>query len=140
MKHLKDKSASNLKAGDFLAGHTYFAESIHCYYYSCFQLMLYMKENEPDLKEYYKNHYNESFAEFSHQNLFTTFFVHLSAGNSAAIAAANFNKAIQKLRYLRVRADYHNVQIKKEESFLAQKEANTVLNILRENYTIEEYE
>ena len=47
MNHYLIKSEINLSAAQFLHRHTYFLPVIHCAYYSCFQYMKHISDNEP---------------------------------------------------------------------------------------------
>ncbi len=74
MEHLKNKSAESLKAAELLISQKLYNSSIHHFYYACFQLMLYVKETNPEVKQYYNRYYAIGKAQGSHESLISTIF------------------------------------------------------------------
>ena len=132
MEHLKNKSKESLKAAELLISQKLYNSSIHHFYYACFQLMLYVKETNPEVKQYYNRYYSIGKAQGSHESLISTVFRNLST--EEPIDAQAFKEAIDGLQELRLKADYYNAIISSREAELARRLADSVLYVLRKKY------
>ncbi len=129
---LKIKSEESYKAGEILQNNSLFASSIHAYYYSCLQLMLYilMKifgKTQEDIDEESKN---KSFHNWI-INIFHSEFL-----KNDGLRATRFYTKIQKLKKYRIDADYKNVEISESKSITACNITNEILKLLQEDYLI----
>lgn len=94
--------------------------------------MLYVKETDGEIKQYYNKYYSIGKAKGSHESLISTIFRNLSV--EAPMDAQEFKEAIDGLQELRLRADYYNAIISSQEAQLARRLAGEVLSLLRKQY------
>lgn len=128
MSKLKQKSEFNFDAGNKLINEHLYAPSVHCLYYSCFQLMkVIIKEfdgieyNEFANKAREKAEAKNTQIEGSHEFVINAINKHVF--NFDKNEYRNISSAIKKLKKLRVQSDYDNVEIITDEANEAKEKA-----------------
>jgi len=128
MSHLKNKSEFNITAAQFLIDRNLYAPSIHCSYYSCFQLLKVI------LKEFIGIDYNQQERAIrmgqqnSHSYVITNVLNVVHDKNR--LAYPEISRKIKNLRLLREKADYRDIQIDQSTSLDAYNTAKEVLSYL----------
>ena len=129
MSHFKTKSIENIQAADLLIEKDLFASSIHCAYYSCFQLTKYT------LKTPYNIPYDdqEIKGSDSHNYVMNLMCNKLRAKN--IFYSVDYKSWMNKLKKERKKSDYLNTIIIKEDAIFAldlAKKINELLTIQQE--------
>ncbi len=130
MSALKQKSEFNILAADILKSKVLYAPSVHCSYYSCFQLMKY------SIKKLLKIEYDELSDMIATSNTNThNFVINLIAkeikNKFGNIPYRNFSNNIKDLKKFRVDSDYHNIEVNISHSQEAYNIANEVLKQIK---------
>ncbi len=123
-----EKHKINFDAGKLLTAdnNEYFAPSIHCYYYSIYQLTEYILRDvlnlsktsiEESKKKYYSTGGNQR---SSHEVTIMICFMELLKASSVKVATT-YKDGMLELKKLRHQADYKNIHIDKEISDAAYK-------------------
>jgi uncharacterized protein (UPF0332 family) len=131
MTKLKEKSEFNIDAAKVLINNYLYAPSVHCSYYSCFQLMKYA------LKKIAGIEYEDLGKQIRLSEQNTHKFVINEIGKiikrKNAYDFRYFNNNIRELKALREEADYENVEILIDKSEKALKKAKELrLSLLKE--------
>jgi len=129
MSKLKAKSEINLFAAKKLIDETYYAPSVHCSYYSCFQYFKYtvvskLKMDEKRLASYISLEKGKS-KKGSHQIT-----AQLITDALPDAYKRDFSKKFKDLKELREKSDYHDEQIDFSKSNTALGYAQTILKIV----------
>ncbi|GHV20900.1 hypothetical protein FACS1894174_03540 [Bacteroidia bacterium] len=132
MPIIKSKSEENIKAAHLLVKENMYASSIHCAYYSCFQLSKYVLMGFCGLD--YSLQDKESKGKDSHNYIPTKLADNLDA--KSHLAFLDYNKYIAKLKNLRRKADYYNKEITPKEAQVALDSAIETIKILTNQYQI----
>ena len=131
MPNMKYKSEENFNAANLLIINNMYAASIHCSYYSCFQLSKYLLKTLHDID--YAVQESNSSGKDSH------YYVNNETSNKidsvSHIAYIDYNKFIAMLKKLRRRADYSAGVISEEEAKKAYQCANEIKTILNNKFT-----
>lgn len=110
MSKIRQKSDFNIDAAKLLIRETYYASSVHCSYYSCFQLMKYT------IKEFFGIDYEaqsiniSSSGQRTHQyviNYVTTELKRFVGAEECKI----FKRTIKDLKQFRLESDYENIEV-----------------------------
>ncbi len=132
---LKAKSESNLLLAQKIINERngFYHSSIHCLYYSCFQLMLHICSSDLTVK----NFNEESLKEIkgTHEKMIQKFF-DCFVKKQKRLSAVDFNNEIIKLKQLRHKADYQNFEISESKAKEAEKAAKTIISQLENTFTI----
>ena len=123
---MKYKSEENFKAANLLITNNMYAASIHCSYYSCFQLSKYLLKALYDID--YATQESESSGKDSHYYLINE--ISNKIDPISHIAYIDYNSFIAKLKKLRKKADYSVEAILEEEAVKAYQWADKVMTIL----------
>lgn len=122
---LKHKSDINFKSGVALIDMGNYAPSVHCFYYSCFQL------SKSFLNDFCGMSYAKQDAEAkgkdSHKFIINT-------TKDAVNRPVDFDRTFRHIRHLRAKSDYKNQDILKSEADQAKKYANVILNIIKDSW------
>ncbi|MBI3719986.1 MAG: hypothetical protein HY252_15495 [Sphingobacteriales bacterium] len=136
MSELKKKSEENLRAAQLLNlnEHRLFASSVHCAYYSCFQLIksillkhVFQSEDEYNLEE---NKSNKNSHEFAINRLSIDF------AKKRPLELRKYSNEINQLKELRVISDYKLEEIQIDKSQKAVDLAIRVRNVLLREYKV----
>jgi len=130
---MKYKAEENLEAANLLIGESMYSASIHCLYYSCFQLSMYALNRSGTL---YEEQARQSKGCDAHHYVINAMAT-LIKGKSH-IGFLDYNTKISKLKKLRKKADYEIGQIEKEAAERAYAMANEITRII--NTSISDYE
>lgn len=120
VSYLKEKVEFNKSAAQLLYEQSYYAPSVHCAYYSCFQLLKIL------IKEKLHIDYNQQESEIlKTTNLGTHIYVQNKILKEISDLEKNTDKfreirtKLVDLRELRVKADYKNIQIDESKGRMA---------------------
>ena len=132
MPIVKAKSLENITAANLLVKHGMFAASVHCSYYSGFQLSKYV------LSQYcaitYKKQEDESRGMDSH--FFVSNKVSDDLSKKNRFYSIDYNSYFGTLKMLRKKADYSNKIIKDKDAEKAIEVAKKLTELLTEKYNI----
>lgn len=123
MSKLREKSEFNILAANILLKQSLFAPSIHCSYYSCFQLMKFT------IKYFFGEDYDTQVSNISnslqgsHSYVISLMYKELTSLSNLE-ESRKFKRKIMDLKLLRAESDYDNIEIDFEKSDLAFKKAN----------------
>lgn len=112
MSNIKVKAKENLRSAEILMRKKLYSSSVHCLYYSCFQLAKYIL-NEKGIV-CYRDQNNQQDSN-SHDFIINSLCDNLRR-NKEIIAANDFFKNIQHLKRFRKRADYQEHIVTKSEA------------------------
>lgn len=138
MTILRDKARINFEAGEMLVFGNKYAPSIHCYYYSCLQLIKFTLHDffgesyekiEMDIKNASKKKIS------SHQYLIDYISNQLEREYSQKDSAI-FSRRIKDLRELRNKSDYNDFVIDENVCVAARKKALGVREQLQEIFHV----
>jgi uncharacterized protein (UPF0332 family) len=110
MSKLRQKSDFNIDAADLLLAKNLFASSVHCSYYSCFQLLKFT------IKEFCGVDYELQSVNASNSNQKTHQFVvnYISNELKSYVSfqeSRDFKRKINDLKQFRVESDYENIEV-----------------------------
>jgi uncharacterized protein (UPF0332 family) len=128
MAPLLKKSDDNLTAGMLLLEKGLHAPSIHCHYYCCLQRMKHvvMVKGLMTSQDIYEK--GKSEREGSHITIVKLFKKQL--GRTRAADVSRFSTAYEKLKDLRNRSDYEDMNMEESDSRDAHSRASLVVNII----------
>lgn len=126
MEILKAKSNENFKAGLLLLEQGFYDSSIHSFYYSCLQYVLF--SFGVDMNNIYYNHQSSEKKEGYHNFIINNMYKKIYKVNTNF--AREFQRDMSQLKKLRVTADYKNIKIDNQTSSKAQKLSRYILKIL----------
>lgn len=129
---LLSKSDQNFKAGELIITlpNDYHATSIHCFYYSLFQLLKYIGFKKFNLSEQVidekRKNGKETYQKTEHDVVF--FHVYNQLRNSERFLSMDLKSAFYELKTLRADADYHEIIITPEASGKAKEKVEKTIN------------
>ena len=114
MSFLKNKSEFNLQAASLLIENNCFAPSVHCSYYSVFQLIKYKYVRLKEIT--YSVLSQNSFADKrnSHKYLIDEFCLHLQSDSTKKMSifeVRSLKRDIEDLKHFRNESDYDDIEI-----------------------------
>lgn len=124
--YLKGKSEHNISAAQMLIENKLYAPSVHCAYYSCFQLMKYVL-NELGVE------YTEQETLTKNKDSHKIIISQVEQYITNFLVRQNFNRYCEKLKIARKKSDYQNEPIISKEA----KDIFGVANKLRELLTLQ---
>ncbi len=135
MSKLRQKSDFNIEAAKLLIKGSYFAPSVHCSYYSCFQLLKYT------IKEFFGTDYNTLAVNIStsgkktHQYVISYITDELEnlAGKEES---RKFKRTINDLKQFRLESDYENIEVNIDQGQVALDKANEIRQYLITNFKV----
>lgn len=132
---LKAKSESNLLLAQKIINERtgFYHSSIHCLYYSCFQLMLHICSSDLTVKNFNEESLDKK--KGPHEKMIDKF-VNCFVNKQKRFLAADFNNEINKLKILRHKADYKNIEISESKAIEAEKATKTIITHLTNTFTI----
>lgn len=133
MSFLREKVEFNKSAADLLYKNNYYAPSIHCAYYSCFQLLKYL------IKEKLKIDYNQQEVEIGlDKRLNSHSYVQKKILDEIQVREKDSNKfreirtKLKDLQELRINSDYRNMQIDEPKGRRAIQYSNELRNYFKD--------
>ena len=135
MSKLKQKSEFNIDAANLLIKEAYYASSIHCSYYSCFQLMKFT------INDFFGIDYEAQSVEIStsgqHTHQYVINFVSNELKRFVGIGESqSFKRTIKDLKQLREESDYENIEVSLDMSQTALDKANGIRQYLIKNFNV----
>lgn len=125
MSKLRQKSDFNIDAASALIKQNLFAPSVHCSYYSCFQLL------KHTIKDFSGIDYEAQSAEIykqkqkSHQYVINYITDELTS-LAGKFEARDFKRKINDLKQFRIDSDYENIEVNSEKGNKAFEKANEI--------------
>lgn len=124
MSKLRQKSDFNIDAADVLLKQNLFAPSVHCSYYSCFQLIKYT------IKDFFGEDYetqanNISTTQQKTHQYVINYLTNQLKSLASIYESRDFKRKINDLKQFRVESDYENIEVnydKGNEAFIKAKE------------------
>lgn len=135
MSMLKQKSDFNIFAAEILLTKSCFAPSVHCSYYSCFQLLKYT------IKDFFGIDYETlaSKISLSEQKThdYVISYITLELKNLAGVEeSTKFKRKIKDLKQFRVDSDYEDIEINADKGYLALKKAKEIREYIITNFHV----
>lgn len=135
MSKLKEKSNFNIQAAEILLRDSLYAPSVHCSYYSCFQLLKYI------IKFFFGINYDlqatniSSSTQKTHQYVvnFVTSELKRFVGFEES---KKFKRKIKDLKQFRIESDYEDIEINSDKGELALKKAKEIRIYLIKNFNV----
>lgn len=131
MSLLLHKSNENCRSSELLIEQSFYSSSVHCSYYSCVQLMIYILINKEGKSEEDIKTEQENVGKNFHVYLINTFITKLRNDRTYHYYRNTIGK-LTELKILRVKADYKNAEILESEA----TEANTLSKRIIEDLKI----
>lgn len=120
MTYLKAKSEFNNSSADLLYKNSYYAPSVHCAYYSCFQLLKYIISESLNID--YDQQEKEIGSEIgmnTHSYVTKKILDAISSKEKDLNTLRDIRTKLKDLRELRIRSDYKNIQIDESKGRMA---------------------
>ena len=132
MGKLKEKSEFNIAAAELLIENNYYAPSVHCSYYSCFQLLKYVINNFFGID--YDTLSSKIAMSDKHTHTYVINYIGDEIDNMAGtIDSRWFLRTIKDLKQFREESDYDNIEINIDRGQLAYEKAIEIRKYLK-NY------
>jgi len=135
MSKLKQKSEFNIDAAKLLIKEAYYAPSIHCSYYSCFQLMKFT------IKDFSGIDYETQSVNISttgqHTHQYVINFISDELKKFVGIKESRtFKRTIKDLKQFREESDYENIEVSHDKGQTALDKANGIRQYLITNFNL----
>lgn len=131
---LLNKSEKNSDAATLLHGEELFCSSVHCSYYSCYQLMIHIIYNVLGYDEEEYSNTNELNNVGSHNYTINIIRQEIISKNNSL--TREFADNIRILKDFRKKADYKQVKILKADSNLVIQKSNSFKTILNNTFLL----
>lgn len=133
MSKLKEKSEFNITAAQILIDKNLYAPSVHCSYYSCFQLMKFT------MKNFFGISYDELRQKISVDTTggthsFVVNFFNMEVRKKGISDYSDFSRKIKDLKEFRETSDYENVEITFDKSRKAKEYAIDIRQYIKNNF------
>lgn len=135
MTKLREKSEFNIHAAELLIEKTFYAPSIHCSYYSCFQLLKYTINTFFGI-DYVTLSYDISQSEKSTHHYVIDFIANQLIALAGRTDSRNFKAQIKDLKHYREESDYDNVEVNVDKGKTALTLAHDIRNYLKTNFKV----
>lgn len=135
MSKIRQKSEFNIKAAEQLLKATYYAPSVHCSYYSCFQLLKYT------IKDFFNIDYETQAVNMSKIGQKThQYVVNYIAKELVSFVpfeeSRNFKRTIKDLKQFRIESDYENLEIDLVKGNAAFNKAQEIRSYVIKNFHV----
>ncbi len=135
MSNLRRKSDFNISAAEILLEKTLYVSSVHCSYYSCFQLLKYT------IKAFNGIDYEDQAEEISrtkqntHQYVIS--FIDSQLGRFVSICERReFIRKVKDLKQFRIEADYEDVEVSMDKGQKALQIAQEIRSYIIKNFNL----
>lgn len=135
MSKLKEKSEFNIDAAKLLISRQYYASSVHCSYYSCFQLLKYTINYFSDV-DYETLSKNISASRRGTHQYVIDFVANELNSHLGIRESRNFKRSINDLKQFRTESDYDNIEIGIEKGTSAFEKANEIRTYVKTNFNV----
>ncbi len=135
MSKIRQKSDFNIHAAERLLQETYYAPSVHCSYYSCFQLLKYT------IKEFFNVDYVTQAVNISSSGQGTHQYVinYVTSELRKFVSPEeyrNFKRTIKDLKQFRLESDYDDIEIDSDKGNKAFNKAKEIRTYLIKNFNV----
>lgn len=131
MGFLRAKSEFNQSSADLLYGHTYYAPSVHCAYYSCFQLLKYLIKEKINISyDQQENEISSDTRLTSHSYVQKIILAEIYKREHDPNVFREVRTKLKDLQELRIKSDYKNIQIDESLSRRAIQYSNDLRSYL----------
>jgi hypothetical protein len=132
MTVIRHKSNENLNAGELLIRNSMLASSVHCFYYSCVQLMIHILISVFHMTEESIEDESRRAGRGFHNWLINQIYVDYIRKNRRN--ARSFRRKIYNLKDVRIQADYKLIEIDANKSSEAKFISERIINMLKGDY------
>ena len=133
MSNLKNKSELNIQAAKKLIEENLYAPSVHCSYYSCFQLLKFKMNDFFDIS-YEQLGVNTSSSHKGTHKYIIDYIKNQIKNNIDRDTSLYFSRQIKDLKLYRERSDYEEIEIRKDESDKAFRKAENVIKFIKDTF------
>ena len=134
MSKLKEKSEFNFEAAQVLIKNYLYAPSVHCSYYSCFQLMKFTMKSFFGIS-YDELNKNVSVNPKGGTHSYVTHFFNTEVKKKNGYSDySDFSRKIKDLKEFRESSDYDDIQITTDESSKALQYATEIRYYIQKNF------
>ena len=132
MSYLKEKSGFNIDSAQELIDKNYYAPSVHCSYYGCFQYMKYALKKQNNWT--YEFIENECLSNGTHSFVINNILSNLRSkiGNNKEFA--NIKRKINDLKLFRIQSDYFNIQILSDDAQKSLDYSKEIITNLKKHF------
>lgn len=130
---LLDKSEQNKDAAKLLHDEELYCSSVHCSYYSCYQLMIHIIYNVLGYDEQQYTETEDIKSAGSHN--FSMNIIRQEIINSSN-SIGDFNDNFRVLKKYRMKADYQQIKILKADSVLVMQKSDNFKIILKNSFSL----
>lgn len=135
MSKLRQKSDFNIDAAKLLIKEAYYAPSVHCSYYSCFQLLKYT------IKVFFGIDYENQAVKISisgqHSHQYVINYISSELIDFVgAEESRKFKRTIKDLKQFRLESDYENIEVGLDKGQIALDKANEIRQYLITNFNV----
>ena len=134
MSYLRNKSEFNFDSAAILINEDKYAPSVHCSYYSVFQLMKYLYVQNKKISYENLNQSIISDKRNTHKYLIEEFCLHLQSDSRCKLnkfQVRDLKKDIQDLKQFRLESDYDDIEINHKKSTQALGLSESILKRLK---------
>jgi len=135
MSKLKQKSNFNIDAAKLLIKEAHYAPSVHCSYYSCYQLLKYT------IKDFFGVNYEDQAVNISttgqksHQYVVNYVSRELKSFTNSE-ESTNFKRKVKDLKQFRIESDYENIEVGIEKAQKAYDKAIEIRSYLTTSFKV----
>lgn len=135
MSKLRQKSDFNINSAEYLIASAFYAPSVHCSYYSCFQLLKYT------IKEFFGIDYDTLATNISNSQYNTHKYVinYVTDELTRFVGieeSRKFKRTINDLKLFREESDYENIEINLDKGEAALRKAKEIRQYLVTNFNV----
>lgn len=135
MSKLKQKSLFNIESAALLIEKNYYCSSVHCSYYSCFQLLKFT------IKDFFELSYNDieskiSLSKMGSHKFIINYIEKEIKKNTNSIEVQKFKRSIKDLKHFRTESDYENIEVNYEQSKKAYNLAEEIRGFLTKTFHV----
>jgi len=133
VSNLENKSELNIEAARKLIEENLYAPSVHCSYYSCFQLLKFK------MNDFFDVTYEQLTADISsspkgtHEYIID-FYIQTIRNNANNWKSVDFKRNIKDLKLFREKSDYEDINITKNQSDKAYRTAEYLLKFIKDTF------
>lgn len=135
MSKLKQKSNFNIDAATALLEQHLFAPSVHCSYYSCFQLLKYTIKVFFSI-DYEKQAINAIASKQKTHQYVVNYISNELKSLAGIVESRNFKRKVNDLKQFRVESDYENIEVSYDKGNDAFNRAKEIRNYIIKNFNV----
>ncbi|OIP05778.1 MAG: hypothetical protein AUJ97_00155 [Bacteroidetes bacterium CG2_30_32_10] len=135
MSKLRQKSDFNIDAASALLKQNLFAPSVHCSYYSCFQLLKHTIKNFCSI-DYETQAANISATQQKTHQYVINYITNELKTLSSVFESQDFKRKINDLKQFRVESDYENIEVSSDKGNEAFNKANEIRYYIIKNFNV----